>query len=95
MSDRPPAYQSRATLAAELDVAESTVDDMVRRGILPPPVRLSTGCVRWRWADVETALGALKDAQRTAGGGGSNAGDPYLRGVSNVTKIQEGRRGSS
>ena len=29
--DRPPAYLSKATLAAELDVSESTIDELVRR----------------------------------------------------------------
>jgi predicted DNA-binding transcriptional regulator AlpA len=48
-------YLSRASLAHALDIAESTVDEMVRRGVLPPPIRLSPGCVRWCWADVEVA----------------------------------------
>ena len=33
----PPAYLSRSTLAAELDCAESTVDEMAKRGVLPLP----------------------------------------------------------
>jgi hypothetical protein len=70
---------------------ESTVDDMVKRGILPQPIRLSTGCVRWCWADVETALASLKDSRE----GPESAGDPYLRGTRNVAKIPEGRRGAS
>lgn len=57
--DRPPAYVSRSTLARELDMSESTVDEMVRRGVLPRPLRLSSGCVRWRWATVELALDSL------------------------------------
>jgi len=28
---------------------ESAVDDYVRRGLLPPPIRISPSCVRWRW----------------------------------------------
>lgn len=90
-----PAYPSKARLAVELDCAESTVDDMVKRGILPPPVRLSTGCVRWCWADVVTALASLKDAQQTAAPGTGKGTDPYLRGVRNVAQISEGRRGTS
>jgi hypothetical protein len=39
-------YLSRASLAKALDMAESTVDEMVKRGVLPPPIKLSTGCVR-------------------------------------------------
>jgi predicted DNA-binding transcriptional regulator AlpA len=91
MTARPPAYPSKAALAAELDCAESTVDDLVKRGILPQPIRLSTGCVRWCWADVETALASLKDSRE----GSESAGDPYLQGTRNVTKIPEGRRGAS
>jgi predicted DNA-binding transcriptional regulator AlpA len=82
---RPPTYVSRATLAAEIDIAESTVDDMVRRGVLPKPLRLSTGCVRWAWHEVETALQSLKE------GAPFVAADPYMLGADSVTKIPEGR----
>jgi predicted DNA-binding transcriptional regulator AlpA len=57
-----PAYLSRASLAAALEISESTVDEMVRRGIIPKPVRLSPGCVRWRWDTVDAALVTLSDA---------------------------------
>ena len=60
----PAPYPSRRSLAQALDMAESTVDEMVRRGVLPPPIKLSTGCVRWCWADVETALASLKVVRR-------------------------------
>jgi predicted DNA-binding transcriptional regulator AlpA len=59
----PTAYLSKPSLATELDVAESTVDEMVRRGVLPRPVKLSAGCVRWRWADVDMALASLGAAR--------------------------------
>lgn len=52
-------YVSRSSLAAALEISESTVDDFVRRGVLPRPVRLSSGCVRWRWASVDQALASL------------------------------------
>ena len=86
---RPPAYLGKAELASELSIAESTVDDFVRRGILPRPVKLSAGCVRWCWRDVDNALASLKDGADAA------AADPYAAGASNVTKIAEGRRGAS
>lgn len=35
--DRPPSYVSKSTLAAELDMSESTVDSYVQRGLLPKP----------------------------------------------------------
>ncbi|MGB5903483.1 MAG: AlpA family phage regulatory protein [Xanthobacteraceae bacterium] len=78
---RPPAFLSCASLARELDISESTVHELVRRGVLPKPIKLSSGCVRWRWAEVEAALISL-------GSGGSlaeTANDPFLTGVRNVT----------
>ena len=76
--DRPPSFMSCATLARELDVSESTVHEMVRRGVLPRPVRLSAGCVRWNWADVQSALGSM-----TAGG---TDVDPFMTGVRNAAR---------
>jgi predicted DNA-binding transcriptional regulator AlpA len=77
---RPAAYLSCASLAHELEISESTVYELVRRGVLPSPIKLSGGCVRWCWADVQAALASL--------GGGSPsdvANDPFLTGVRNVT----------
>lgn len=51
-------YLSKASLAAALEISESTVDEMVRRGTLPPPIRLSGGCIRWRWETVDQTLAA-------------------------------------
>lgn len=76
--NRPPSYLSRASLARELDISESTVDEMVRRGILPQPARLSTGCIRWSWDAVQAALASLQTGGDTA--------DPFMAGVANVTK---------
>lgn len=76
---RPPSYVSCATLARELDVSESTVHEMVRRGVLPQAVKLSSGCVRWRWADVEMALCSMS-ANRVS----DAANDPFLEGLRNV-----------
>jgi predicted DNA-binding transcriptional regulator AlpA len=77
MADRPPAYISCATLARELDVSETTIHEMVRRGVLPQPIKLSSGCVRWCWADVEAALASLSAPKAT--------NDPFIEGVRNVT----------
>jgi predicted DNA-binding transcriptional regulator AlpA len=88
-STRPPSYPSRATLAHELDVSESTVDEMVRRGVLPKPLRLSNGCIRWCWQDVQAALVTLKVGAETS------VSDPFLAGANNVTKTSEGRRGAA
>lgn len=90
-----PAYVSKGRLASELDMAESTVDEMVKRGTLPASIKLSTGCVRWCWADVVLAIGSLK----TPGGSGKpvegQETDPYVRGAKNVHQITEGCRDAS
>ena len=87
MSDsRPPAYPSKSTLAHELDCSESTIEELVRKGILPPPLRLSGGCVRWCWQEVTLALASLK--------GTADAGDPYLTAVSHHGGEQQGGKAS-
>ena len=76
-----PTYVSCATLARELDIlSETTIHDMVRRGVLPRPVRFSAGCVRWRWTDVQRALASLSD---TASAG--DGVDPFMTGARNAT----------
>lgn len=55
----PAPYLSKASLADALEISESTVDEMVRRGVLPRPVKLSAGCVRWRWETVDRALASM------------------------------------
>lgn len=52
------SYLTRRALAAELMISESTLDDYVRRSLLPPPIRISPSCVRWRWATVDEILRA-------------------------------------
>lgn len=84
MTPRPSAYLSKASLARELDISESTVDEMVRRAVLPKPVKLSAGCVRWSWTAVEQALATL-------GGSADDGADPFMKGARNATKA-EGRR---
>lgn len=79
MDGRPPSYLSCASLARELDVSETTVHDMVRRGVLPRPLKLSSGCVRWSWADVERSLGSLSCPANNA------PPDPFLEGARNAT----------
>ena len=76
--NRPPSYLSCASLARELDVSESTIHDMVRRRVLPAPRKLSGGCVRWRWADVEAALEGRRPPNEADV-------DPYLAGARDAT----------
>jgi predicted DNA-binding transcriptional regulator AlpA len=70
---RPPSYMSRKELAWELSVSESTVDELVRRGTIPAPTRLTDSCVRWWWPAVEAALANVA--------GTADDGDPYMAGA--------------
>lgn len=71
--DRPPTFVSKATLAAELDLSESTVDSLVQRGLLPKPFKWG-GSVRWCWADVTACLGARSNGEN----------DQFIAGLDNV-----------
>jgi len=73
LGDRPPSFPSKATLAAELDISESTVDEWVKRGIIPKPIRRG-GAVRWNWAQVAASLDASDKANT----------DPFMKGLNNV-----------
>lgn len=75
IGDRPPSYVSKVTLAAELDISESTVDALVQRGVLPKPIRVG-GSVRWSWAQVDASLSASH---------GAPDADPFMQGLSNVS----------
>jgi predicted DNA-binding transcriptional regulator AlpA len=77
LGDRPPAYCSKATLAAELDLSESTIDEYVKRGILPKPIEVGS-LVRWRWDVVDASLASLAPGQALG------ARDPFLMGLDNV-----------
>lgn len=80
MLARPASYLSCASLARELEVSESHVRDMARRGLLPPPLKISAGVWRWRWSDVHAFLGGKASSPIEA------AEDPYMRGALDATK---------
>jgi len=87
-ANRPPSFMSRKELAWELSISESTVDELVRRGVIPPAKKLTPGCVRWSWTAVESALAVF--------GGTVDDGDPFMVGARNAIKTAtEGRRGSA
>lgn len=72
--ERPPSFPSKATLAAELDISVSTVDEWVKQGILPPPIKRG-GSVRWCWAQVVASLEPSSEVDD----------DPFMKAVSNVS----------
>ena len=86
MEHRPPSYLSCASLARELDVSERTVTEMVGEACCPPPLKLSSGCVRWCWSDVQVALGSL------AVGGDVAEDDPFMEGGARCRVAAIGRR---
>jgi predicted DNA-binding transcriptional regulator AlpA len=45
-------------LAALLRLGLRTIRSMDRAGKLPEPIRLSSGCVRWRYAEIRAWLDA-------------------------------------
>lgn len=47
-------YLTKSELAEAISISESTVDEMVRRGVLPPPIDLA-GFKRWKWDDARHA----------------------------------------
>lgn len=72
LAPRALAYVSAKTLSELLDCSESTVREMTRKGILPPPVKIA-GITRWSWSDVVSAI------SKTAPGAQHHDDDPILR----------------
>lgn len=84
----PPDYVSTQTLAYRLDCSRSTVDDYVRRGLLPRPISVGT-LQRWRWSDIEawivhTSVG-FSSQESAAHDADPDEEDPYSLGVKRVT----------
>jgi predicted DNA-binding transcriptional regulator AlpA len=75
--NRPPSYMGRKELALELSCSQSTIDVLVRTGVIPPPIKLTPGCVRWSWMAVQAWLANLS--------ADADDGDPYMAGAVNAT----------
>ena len=71
-----PEYVSKKTLAVLLDMGERTIDDYVKRRILPSPVNIGN-CVRWHWPSVKDTLANIT-------GTDLNEPDAFDRGVERV-----------
>jgi predicted DNA-binding transcriptional regulator AlpA len=81
-----PDYVSAETLAYRLDCSRSTVDDYVRRGLLPTP-KIIGNLQRWRWSEIEAWIasqGAILD-QLGSRDADADEDDPYSLGVKRVT----------
>ena len=92
--DRPwiPVLMSRKTLAYTLDVSETTIDDWVARGIIPPGKKIQ-GNLRWRWSDVEAALSTRFDGD-VAGPNNRDTPSPGNK-LAKAIKAQEANCGAS
>jgi predicted DNA-binding transcriptional regulator AlpA len=66
-----PDYLKLRTLAKRLDLEVGAVEQLVARGLLPPPVKVGDANL-WRWSDVDSylRLGKMEPAD-----------DPYMRGL--------------
>jgi hypothetical protein len=72
-----PAFLSKKSLAAALDMSESMVDRLMREGVLPTAVRRS-GKYLWYWPSILAALTALSNI---------DYGQIYFIGFRNYVKI--------
>lgn len=48
-----PNFLSDSQLAAAFNVHRATIWRWTAAGILPRPIKLSTGCTRWKLSDIE------------------------------------------
>jgi hypothetical protein len=67
---------SRKELAWELSISESTVDELVRRGVLPPDSKRTSPEPMWLWSNVERRLDRMP-----------KCGTIYVVGFANYRKI--------
>lgn len=70
-----PDYCKRETLAKRLNLAVGAVDQLVSRGLLPPPIAVGEAKL-WRWEDVDNWLQRGQPERVTPND------DPYLSRVS-------------
>lgn len=81
----PPEYLSAESLGHYLDISRSSVDDYVKRGILPKPLRIG-GSVRFRRSDVEVAIAESNgELAPTNGTALSIEEDAFSAGIKSVT----------
>lgn len=77
-----PAYVNIKTLAGQLQIGETQVYALVRQGVLPKPLKLSAGCVRWSWSSVQTALASLEEGREADG----QDDDPIMKQINDAYK---------
>jgi hypothetical protein len=61
----PLPYVTRSELAGEFSISENSVDELVRRGVLPNPTAQTPTGPKWSWRLVERALALFESPQRS------------------------------
>lgn len=80
----PPLWVDKKALAYKLSRSESTIDDMVKRGVIPQPIRPPGGAPLWRLEDVDRALLSYAPS--------GDGDDPITRGIRNAAQASKGSR---
>lgn len=86
---RTPSYVDAKTGAAELCISESTWNDWVKAGVLPPPTKwlgISRKSPRWRWKDIDAYLSGrmLPDEQPPIEAPPDDAAEPFFGDIANA-----------
>jgi excisionase family DNA binding protein len=64
MSAREPDLLSALQVAERLSISVRTVQRMVKRGELPPPIRYNRKLIRWPTSEIEAYLAARRANNR-------------------------------
>jgi hypothetical protein len=74
----PPTFVSKATLAYQLDLSDTSVSALVAKGTLPKAKPGLDGIERWWWPEVEAVVRGLviHDCQEDA-----TADDAFMAGI--------------
>jgi len=76
----PPDYVSAATLAYRLDCSRSTIDSLVRLGLLPKPQRIGN-LQRWDFGQVKAFIKVQNAVMHETLRAASDDEDAYLKGL--------------
>jgi predicted DNA-binding transcriptional regulator AlpA len=80
-----PDYLSAESLAYRLDLSRSTIDEYVKRGLLPKPVQVGAA-LRYRWSDVESFIATANGELAPINGNVlSGEEDAFSSGIKNVS----------
>jgi len=55
-------YLRVSNVAKKLDVSKSTIYRFVKKGLIPPPIRLSTGTSVWSVSDIDAFIEKMRGA---------------------------------